>query len=399
MDEFYRMQIQQHESLYHRGVTEDEAVAALSAGYSMPCDSAQSTGSQHHRQQSIEMTQFETAGPGARGSNAGVIVESYKKPQKHHHHRNAVRAAADDDDYDAEDDVGDSRIKSMPSAGTMGRRRRVGSQQVLGGVASASGGGFTGNGGSHSYHHHQQQQQQHGLTTRRRNNAECLSNLQPAAGASSNTPSNYNTAGGGSVGYYAAEVYATMESRQQQAKQQQKQQQLQQRSYSGGGCGDDDIVPADMVAGENSLAAKRSWRRQQNRRRRVGGVLGTEPGCEADAVRPASDYGAAVMDTVVGGGRTVMIAEDPTALLDKGGRYRGANITTTQMEHHHRSWQNNSDAHVCIATGNHPLAGGPSSAGPSADQHATNGAGVNSGSNGANKNVVKFHDVGREIDV
>ncbi|XP_008180293.1 uncharacterized protein LOC100161772 isoform X4 [Acyrthosiphon pisum] len=377
LDEFYRMQIQQqHQLLYHRVTADDAAEAALTAGYSTV-----GGGVVHHRQQqqqqSIEMTQFEVTGSSRE--------DTYQKSLKHQQ-KNAIGRYNDDNDNDRDDGVGSDadKIKSMNAGGTIGRRRR-GSQQVLDGV----GGGplsdhyYSGGIGGSSqhlqqYHHHHQQQQQHG--NRRRSNATSIGADGPPV--QSVTTNNYNTVAANSsyntvsgVGYYAADVYASMGTRQQQSKRQSQQQ--QQRPYCGVG-----TASAGNVSDEQSLTAKRSWRRQQNRRRRAGvggGVVAVEPDDDAEQPQPvdASDYAADAE------------ADDPPSptppqpLVD---RYR--NITATnELDHHHRPRQKND-------VRNNPPGGGPTAAATpaAAAQQQANGG-------GANKNMVKFHDVGREIDV
>ncbi|XP_060858911.1 uncharacterized protein LOC132936236 isoform X4 [Metopolophium dirhodum] len=384
LDEFYRMQIQQqHQLLYHRVTADDAAEAALTAGYSTV-----GGGVVHHRQQqqqqhqqqqqSIEMTQFEVTGSSRE--------DAYQKSLKHQQ-KNAIGRYNDDNDNDRGDGVGGDadKIKSITTGGTMGRRRR-GSQQVL---DSVGGGPLSdhyysgGIGGSsqhlQQYHHHHQQQQQHG--NRRRSNAVSIGAdgppVQSAATNNYNTVaanSSYNTVSG--VGYYAADVYASMGTRQQQSKRQLQQQQ-QQRPYCGVG-----TASAGNVSDEQSLTAKRSWRRQQNRRRRAGvggGVVAVEPDDDAEQPQPvdASDYAADAE------------ADDPpspTPPQPLSDRYR--NVTATnELDHHHRPRQKND-------VRNNPPGGGPTAA-------ATPAAAVQQQANGggANKNLVKFHDVGREIDV
>ncbi|XP_060844699.1 uncharacterized protein LOC132924417 isoform X4 [Rhopalosiphum padi] len=374
LDEFYRMQIQQqHQLLYHRVTADDAAATALTAGYStvgggvvhhrQQQQQQQQHQQQQHQPQSIEMTQFEmTAGSGRE--------DVYQKSQKH----NAVGRYMGDNDDDRGDGIGgdgDKICKSMNAGGgTMGRRRRGNQQQVLDGGGPLSdhyyNGGSIGGSSQHlqqQYHHHQHQQQQHG--NRRRSNAAATADgslVQPAA------TSNYNTVSG--VGYYAADVYASMGARQQQSK---RQSQQQQRPY----CGVGGAASAGNVSDEqSSLTAKRSWRRQQNRRRRAGvggGVVAVEPDDDADQPQPAvaSDYAADAE------------ADDPPSPQPLAGdRYRTVAAAVADLDLHHHRPRQKSDAR------NNLPAGGVLAA---ADQQPNGG--------GANKNVVKFHDVGREIDV
>jgi len=342
------MQIQQqHQLLYHRVTADDTALAAeyLSVGGDIH---HRQQHQQHHQlhqqqQQSIEMTQFEVSAGSGR-------EDAYQKSQKHQQLQNAV-GRYNDNDADGNGD----RIKSMNAGGTMGRRRR-GSQQVLDGVGGGPSADHYYGGGSsqhlQQYHHPQQQ------GTRRRSNAADGPLVQSSA------TSNYNTVSG--VGYYAADVYASMGTRQQQSKRQSQQQQ-QPRPYCGVGA----AASAGNVSDEQSLTAKRSWRRQQNHRRRAGvggGVMAVEPDDDAGQPQSAagSDYAADAE------------ADHPSPPTD---RYRNA----ADVDHQHRPRQKND-------TRNNPALGGGPTAPAAAAQQQTNGG-------GGNKNVVKFHDVGREIDV
>jgi len=364
------MQIQQqHQLLYNRVTADDVAEAALTSGYS-----AVGGDVIHHRQkqqqQSIEMTQFEVTSSGRE--------DAYQKSLKHQH-KNTVGRYNDDNDIDRGDV---DKIKPMNTGGTMGRRRR-GSQQVLdgGGGSSLSDHYYIGGIGGSSqhlqqYHHHHQQQ--HG--NRRRSNTTSIGGDGPPVKSAANN--NYNTAAANNsyntvsgVGYYAADVYASMGTRQQQSKRQSQQQQ-QQRSYCGVG-----TASAGNVSDEQSLTAKRSWRRQQNRHRRAGvggGVVAVEPDDDAEKPQPAVDACDYAADA-----ETEDDPPSPTPQQPLTDRYR--NVTATaELDHHHRPRQKTD-------VRNNPPGGGPTAA---AAQQQGNGAG-----GGANKNMVKFHDVGREIDV
>ncbi|KAF0769605.1 Hemicentin-1 [Aphis craccivora] len=363
LDEFYRMQIQQQHQLLYRVAGDDSPATALTSGYSTVGGGVvhhrqQQQQQQQQNQQSIEMTQFEmTGGPGRE--------DVYQKSQKHQQ-QNAVGRYNNDDDGIGEDKT----CKSMNAGGggTMGRRRRANQQALDGGGGQLTDHYYTGGGGvggssqhlQQQYHHHQHhhQQQQHG-NNRRRSNADGPL-VQPTSGTS-----NYNTVSG--VGYYAADVYASMGARQQQSKRQQQQQ--QQRPYGGGGV--QGAASAGNVSDEQTLTAKRSWRRQQNRRRRAGvggGVVAVEPDDDADQPQPAaaSDYAADAE------------ADDPPSPQPLADRYRSVAAAVAELDvmHHHRQRQKSN----CNAVQ------------PAAEMQQANGGGTN-------KNVVKFHDVGREIDV
>lgn len=163
--------------------------------------------------------------------------------------------------------------------------------------------------------------------------------------AATATGDNYNTIGG--VGYYAGDVYAGIGTRQQQAKRQPQQQR-----------------PYGVAAAEDqTLTAKRSWRRQQNRRRRP-----VEP---ADRDDDDDDN------------------ERPPDAAEPDKR-RNA---TVQLEHHHHHHHHQ---HQPRQKNDRPQP--PTVA--AEPQVNGGGGGGNNNNNGNNKNeMVKFHDVGREIDV
>lgn len=390
------MQIQQQHQLLYNRVTANDVSAVLTTGNSTAVGGTLHHRQQQQQQQSIEMTQFEI-----RGTVGGVGLEpSYQKLSKHHqlpntlgrYNNGATSAVGVTVTVGGEDANARTISTAAGGAGTIGRRRR-GGQQVPDGVPVTNGtdqhyGGSVNNinnnnnnsvnsvnnNGQHPYLQQQQQQQppQQLYGTRRRSNAASTGDGYPSAQptAAVVNGSSYNTIGGsGGVGYYAADVYASMGTRQQQAK---RLQQQQQRPYGVG------VAPAGNVSGDPALTAKRSWRRQQNRRRRTA-----EPGCDADddsPTTPEPGYAA--------------VSDGPEPMADDADRYnRSAAAQSEQhLHHHHRPRQKNDPVRSVVVQ---------ASSAAAEPQINGSGAGNVNGNNGsgASKNVVKFHDVGREIDV
>lgn len=314
---------------------------------------------QQQPQQSIEMTQFEVTGRGIDGGGGTGGESSYQKLSKHHQLQNvAGRYYNNNNDNSGTGSTADGcadadvRIKStLTGGGTIGRRRRASQQTESGPRGSVDDSAIptdhcSNNNDDNGIQHQYPYQQQHG--TRRRSNASAASDGRTVIGANSNS---YNTIAGG-IGYYAADVYASIAARQQQAKRQQRPS------------------PA-VVSGEQTLTAKRSWRRLQNRRRRPGVGVG-DPVCDVDDESPPPPDSDPVADV--------------PAKTDK---YRNV-LTTSDRHHHHRPRQKNDLVRVVSVD----LQGGQP---PVVVEQQVNG--VSGSDNGNNKNLVKFHDVGREIDV
>lgn len=374
---------------------------------------------QQQLQQSIEMTQLDVGGGVSGRINAG---DSYKKPKKNQQSVSQYKSSNiaighsdyidendnnegdnDKDNEDDDDDVDNDRIESKNT----GKHHRE-SQLVLDGSIVVDHYYSSNNSHVHQSSHLQQQR-----GSRRRCNAAVVSdslgmhstNSVLAAPIGTNI-SNYNTvvgiggsAGSGTIGYYAADVYASMGTRQQQAK---RYLQQPQRQYSA----------SNVAAATADLAMKRSWRRQPNQKCRassgaavVDHVTATSVICgDVNSVESSASMSRLpAMVSTYGIDGDGLAADDPVS-MDSG--YRNIVATQTakaqlekQYHHHHRARQKND---ILVRSSSDFPGRGPPPMVTSSDQQQqhlanTDGGGNNNGNNV--KNVVQFHNIGREIDV